>query len=271
MAGDWANPAYTVTIRSIKDTNKWLEPPPYSGTYTVTEENPDCTPGPGIVAGCTTFEFELDYPDSGPSGMGDPGPPFDAIADWATGLPEAGVGTWKTQAPANIIWKSREQINWGLIAYSNTALDTCTNWDGTGSNLLITPINPMGTDVSGILASMRLSRDNGVAVGGGTPTRSALNKAQQQLIDTFSIDPLYLCLRNYGVILVTDGESNACNDPGGADANKEWGRAARPTGRSTPADHRRHLEPRPDGPVRRQDAGPGHADQPQVLGHRLRV
>ncbi len=59
---------------------------------------------------------------------------------------------------------------------------------------------------------MRLWRDGGIPVGGGTPTRSALEKAQQALIDTFANDPLYNCLRNYGVILVTDGESNICND-----------------------------------------------------------
>ena len=225
LQGDWSDTANVVTIRSIKDVNKWLEPPPYSGTYTQTEINPDCTPASGIVPGCTTWQFEIHYPAGGPSGVADPGPPFDAIANWATGRPKDGVGTWKETAPANIVGTSTDRINWGLIAYSNTALDTCGSPQTTASNLLITAINPLGTDVSSILSSMRLGRDGGIAVGGGTPTRSALEKAEQQLIDTFANDPLYLCLRNYGVILVTDGESNTCNNvSGGASvANKEWG------------------------------------------------
>ena len=107
-------------------------------------------------------------------------------------------------------------MNWGLIAFSNTAVDTCANYNGTDSNLLVTAINPSGTDLTGIQAAMRLGRDGGIEVGGGTPTRSALEKAQQHLLDTFAIDPLYLCLRTYGVILVTDGESNACNHGPGA-------------------------------------------------------
>ena len=68
---------------------------------------------------------------------------------------------------------------------------------------------------------MRLARDGGIEVGGGTPTRSALEKAQQQLLDTFAIDPLYLCQRTYGVILVTDGQSNACNT--GSSPGAAWG------------------------------------------------
>ena len=217
--GPWASTDTIVKLRSIKDTNKWREAPPYStGPYLVEEINPDCTPGVGIVAGCTTWSFELEYPAGWPQDMKDPGAPLDAY-DRTTGKPK--IGTWKEEDPARIIWKSRNQINWGLIAYSDAAADTCSNYDGTDSNLLVTAINPMGTDVSDILNAMRLSRDGGIKVGGGTPTRSALEKAEQQLIDTFSSDPLYLCLRAYGVILVTDGQSNKCNK--GTKLNEAWG------------------------------------------------
>jgi len=221
--GEWKNAANTVTISSIKDSNKWREAPPYSGTYTVTEINPDCTPGPGLRPGCTTWQFDLSFPGTGVHP--DPGPPFDAF-DPATGKPKVDglgnkVGTWDEQAPSNIIGDTSEEVNWGLLAYSNVAPDTCGSYNTTASNLLITAINPTGTDVTGMLAAMRLARDGGITMGGGTPTRSALEKAQQHLIDTFAGDPLYQCLRNYGVILVTDGESNACNT--GTAPNLEWG------------------------------------------------
>lgn len=215
-SGEWADTANTITIRSIKDTNKWRMSPPYGAEFTTEEINPDCTPGPGIVPGCNTWEFTLTFPPN--VARGDPGRPADVL-DVTTGLPTA--GTWEERAPANIIGGSATDVNWGLLAYSAIAADTCNNYDGTASNELITAIDPLGTDVSTILAKMRLARDGGLRVGGGTPTRSALEKAQQHLIDTFAIDPLYQCLRTYGVILVTDGESNTCN--AGPTPNREWG------------------------------------------------
>lgn len=218
ITGPWTDSRNSVTISSILDSNKWLEPPPYSGTFVRDEANPECSPGPGVVAGCTTFVFQLNY--GAGAGSEDPGPPFDAIANWATGYPSS-MGTWSETPPANVVGSNKEQINWGLIAYSNTAADTCGSYNTTASNLLVTAINPSGTDVTGILYAMRLTRDGGIPVGGGTPTRSALEKAEQHLLDTFAVDPLYNCLRNYGVILVTDGESNTCNQ--GSPANKEWG------------------------------------------------
>lgn len=245
MRGAWATATADAIVRvsSSLDTNKWLEPPPYSGTFEQTELNPDCNPGPGIRTGCTTWEFELDYTASGPDGKPDPGPPFDAIADWATGRPAAGVGTWNEEDPSNIIGVSREKINWGLLAYSNTALDTCTDYNTTTSNLLITAIEPRGTDVSGILSSMRLARDGGVVVGGGTPTVAALNRAQQLLVDTFAKDPLYNCLRNYGIILVTDGESNICNGTTDATVQRPWP-SPPPPGAGTCPDDWENFPPR---------------------------
>ena len=214
--GAWADVRNTLTVRSIKDTNKWRMSPPYAAEYTTEEINPDCTPGPGIVAGCNTWEFTLTY--DGGLAKGDPGRPVD-IVDLTSGKPTA--GTWEEKEPANIIGNSAGDVNWGLLVYSDVAADTCANFDGTASNELITAIDPLGTDVTTILSRLRLARDGGLKVGGGTPTRSALEKAQQHLIDTFAIDPLYLCLRTYGVILVTDGESNRCNS--GPTANREWG------------------------------------------------
>jgi hypothetical protein len=217
LQGPWSVVANSVTIHSIKDSNKWVNAKNAGDVQTVTEINPDCTPGLGIVPGCTTWEFVI----SSSAAMDDPGPPFDALDSTSEGRPKAGVGTWAEEGPAKIISSSRAEINWGLIAYSNVATDTCLNYDTTLSNKLVTAINPMGTDITPILSSMSLARDSGIEVGGGTPTRAGLEKAQQQLLDTFANDPLYLCLRNYGVILVTDGESNKCNN--GSDPGKAWG------------------------------------------------
>ncbi len=224
--GAWANTSNKVTIRSIKDTNKWRGTPPYDFlTYTTTELNDDCTPGVGIRPGCNTWAFELSYGGSAPAG--DPGRPF-AAYDLTTGKPTS--GTWAERAPANIIGNGADSVNWGLLAYSSTADDTCNNPNGTTSNKLVTAINPTGTDVGEILEAMRLLRDGGLPVGGDTPTQSALDKAQQHMVDTFAIDPLYQCLRTYGVILVTDGESNVCND--GAVPDKPWGYVDPVTGTS---------------------------------------
>lgn len=215
--GEWKNPANTVVIRSIKDRNKWRGTFPYTYlVYTTEELNSDCTPGVGIVPGCNTWAFELSYAGTTPAG--DPGRPYTAY-DLTTGKPIG--GTWAERPPANIIGNSAAEVNWGLLAYSHTASDTCANYNGTTSNELVTAINPTGTDVTEILAQMKLLRDGGLPVGGDTPTRSALEKAQQHLIDTFASDPLYQCLRTYGAILVTDGESNLCNT--GAVAGKPWG------------------------------------------------
>ncbi len=212
-----------MTISPVRDSNKWKMSPPYSATFTVNEID-ECNLVTG--AGCTTWEYVLTYGDATRT---DPGPPFDAyrLADRkpkSTGWDK--VGTWTEEAPADVIGQGKNDVNWGLIAFSNTAVDTCANYNGTDSNLLVTAINPSGTDLTGIQAAMRLGRDGGIEVGGGTPTRSALEKAQQHLLDTFSIDPLYLCLRTYGVILVTDGESNACNT--GPAPGKEWGFGTNP-------------------------------------------
>ena len=242
------------------------------------ELNNDCTEGLGHPRGLhIPWAFELDYDGADPAG--DPGRPFDGLRP--DDRQAERVGTWAERAPANIIGKSTNQVNWGLLAYSSTADDTCNDPQGTTSNKLVTAINPTGTDVSEILAAMRLLRDGGLPVGGGTPTQAALEKAQQQLIDTFAIDPLYHCLRTYGVILVTDGESNICND--GAVPGKPWaspGTAAAAACLRTGADNWKSFPPAsrrtsgtcPDDSVRRQGAAAGRlrSDQPEDLGHRVR-
>jgi hypothetical protein len=262
MAASWSG--RTVRMRPKLDTNTWMNP--FAGdtgpgwvepeTLDVVEINPACTytggdlavwdpknpdgglpAGSGTTAGCTTWVYELDY---GAGAVGpDPGPPFEAFADWALRKPGPATGTWedpgkvvwregpsglwKAADAANIIGGSTTKVNWGLLAYSSTELSKGVQCDYTVSpnNLLLSAIKPEGgSDGRQILDQMRLQRDGGLEVGGGTPTRTALDKAQQLIIDTFAVDEKYQCLRTYGVILVTDGESNLCNQ--GTPADGPW-------------------------------------------------
>lgn len=215
-----------VTLEPVLDSNTWWDPqsgPWVDGAYagaliTVPEINDHCNP-PGDVTGCTTWQYTLDY---GAGSFGpDPGEPVDAIDSPVTGKPKTGVGTWAEEPPANIIGSSANRINWGLVAYSGIeSIYSGTQCDIAASTnaKIVAPIDALGgADVSTILASLRLESEGGLEVGGATPTRMALEKAQQALIDTFAADPLYNCLRNYGTILVTDGESNTCNP-----SNQPW-------------------------------------------------
>lgn len=216
-----------VTVEPVLDSNTWWDPLAgdftgvgygyTGGPITVKEINPHCKPpgNPTDVSGCTAWQYTLDY---GENSFGtDPGVPLDVIDSPVTGKPKAGVGTWEEEPPAKIIANSATRINWGLIAYSGiessySSYATQCGVAGSRNAELKALIDPLGgADVSAIVANLRLESDGGLPVGGLTPTRLALEKAQQALIDTFAGDPLYNCLRNYGTILVTDGESNTCN------------------------------------------------------------
>jgi hypothetical protein len=224
-----------LTVEPILDSNTWWDPRggawafdvvlgiwKYTGApVTVKEINPLCDPDatPPVLGGCTTWRYTLDYGE-GTFGT-DPGTPFDAIDSLATAKPKVGVGTWVEEPPAKIIEDSATRINWGLVAYSGIeSIYSATQCDRSASinAETVSKIDPLGgANVSAIVAKLRLENEGGLQVGGATPTRLALEKAQQELIDTFAGDPLYNCLRNYGTILVTDGESNTCNP-----ANQPW-------------------------------------------------
>lgn len=167
-------------------------------------------------AACNEFVYTLDY-GAGTVGN-DPGFPFDAY-DWATGTPNTGVGTFTKLDPQNIIGNTATSINWGFLVYSDIAPipDATVDCDytQTGNASILVPIDPNDTgDASAFVPYLKLQQDGGLPVGGGTPTKVALDVAEKHLIDTFAKDPKYLCLRNYGTILVTDGASNTCNNAG---------------------------------------------------------
>lgn len=229
--GPWRNTSYTVTVAPALDQNDYFDP--LSGTVvTVTEINPGCNP-PGSIAGCTTWLYTLDY-GAGNVGAA-PGEPFDpfydndiavAAANRANGVPGHDlsgnpIGTWTLDPPRNIVGENASRINWGLTIYSGVGTDITAGCDYTvtPNGTVVVPIDTSDAgDVTDLLRYMRLEKDGGIIVGGGTPTKVALDVAQKAMVDTFSRDPKYACLRTYGVILVTDGESNLCN-PG----NLTWG------------------------------------------------
>ncbi|MEJ2368353.1 MAG: PilC/PilY family type IV pilus protein [Acidobacteriota bacterium] len=133
----------------------------------------------------------------------DPGPPFPA--DQAPGL--------KTVPPQDIVGKTSGFVNWGLTVFSGY----CST-----QRVLVT-VNPndnqQAASVSSIESYMRLVSQGGTNVGGSTPTRAALETAQTSLVNnTYPADTKRDCGRAYGVILVTDGQSNNCNP-----SNSEWG------------------------------------------------
>ncbi|MCE7958652.1 MAG: hypothetical protein DYH06_12055, partial [Acidobacteria bacterium ACB2] len=218
----WRDAGNTVTVAPVLDQNDYTNP--FSGTLmTVTEINPACNP-PGSIAGCTTWQYTLDY-GAGNAGVA-PGEPFDpfydndgavAASNRANGTPghdSSGnkIGVWTVDAPLNIIGQNASRVNWGLTVYSGLGNpDECSYTTTTHASLVVPIDTSDAGDVTGILSYLRLGKDGGLLVGGGTPTKVALDVAQKALVDTFAGDPKYACLRTYGVILVTDGESNICN------------------------------------------------------------
>ena len=150
-----------------------------------------------------------------------------AGTDW--GRPTLGSMT-NIQAPRDVIGQTSAQVNWGLVVYSgdmminypNATFPTCL--DGPygcdkACTLVDVDITDSG-DVSVIEAYMQENRITttvgagtykGLNGRGNTSTSAGLKTAKGKLLGAFQTDPKYLCKRPYGVILVTDGLSGACN------------------------------------------------------------
>ena len=178
---------------------------------------------------CNEFVYALDYsPNYGP----DPGIPIDLYDENNHGRPIDNVGTsgpgavtpWKENAPLNVIGSNADKVNFGLVVFSDRYITQAGQFDADSCNYSVTknvgltttpsydPIDTgNGGAVSTLLGEMFLGRDGGIVVGGGTATNVALDWAQNEIVNTFSRDPRWMCLRPYGVILVTDGESYSCN------------------------------------------------------------
>lgn len=130
-------------------------------------------------------------------------------------------------APQDLIGKTADKVNWGLVVYSRfyascDKAQLAARLDTTDSG-----------DVSTLENWMRLQSAGGLPARGGTPTRGGLEfaKAVMQAVRnggtvtdyssafggqtfTFPADPKRTCGRSYSVLLVTDGQSNTCNANG---------------------------------------------------------
>ncbi|MDX9732784.1 MAG: PilC/PilY family type IV pilus protein [Thermoanaerobaculia bacterium] len=170
---------------------------------------------------------------------GNPGLPFNDAITAANNRPApnaAGdgclVGTCKLEPPKRVIDLNKDRVNWGLLTYSND------NQNKTGREVRIYDVDPRGgnPDLTNILNSYRLNTRStegwsvsdghslGLIAQGGTNTRPALwrtsndsrtDKGANNSL-TRSRNLYSTCPAPYGVLLVTDGESNDGNDPNGS-------------------------------------------------------
>ena len=155
--------------------------------------------------------------------------------NWSpTTQPPAGDPSFTKEIdPANLIGNTSSQINWGLVDFHG----------GSAEELVrVSPIdNAQATNVSILEAYMSTvatsTTINGTTYWGlnpynGTPTSLGLDEAKYSLYMTYKYgganntqDPGAACGRLYGVVLITDGESNTCNPNG-----NEWSQNESPNG-----------------------------------------
>jgi hypothetical protein len=275
---------------SVTIITPWFEPATWPavtnpnwncpGTCTVTAPT-GAVHEPPAAAGLNwkhTYTWTIDFqgapqPDPGPpfriySQAGEPAseitPPNQAT--WPHVYDEAGnqLGSGAVvQPPIDVVGKTKQYVNWGLLIYSNR-IDFVPNFNNGNEfqgtyevqRKLVAKIDTNDTeDVTEIEAKLNLYRDNatGTVIGGtnafgNTPTKGALDFAKTVLQDTaqgtaagsplvddvggrFDLqrDPKLECNRAYATILVTDGLSNNGNPEGCcATGSYSWGNWAEP-------------------------------------------
>jgi len=120
-----------------------------------------------------------------------------------------------TVPPQKLIERSKGFVNWGILSFASSS---CT--------LQYTSVTPVSDDdpavqdalfTSSIRSKLSYVSAGGARSQGGTPTRGALQQASSELQAALNSDAS-TCQRTYGVVLLTDGESN-CGNPG----DSEWG------------------------------------------------
>jgi hypothetical protein len=204
----------------------------YTGTYW----DPCCTRDwRGNCQGCNK---------PSPNRRPNPGLPFNGAITVANNRPApnaAGdgclVGTCKLEPPKRVIDLNKDRVNWGLLTYSTD------NQNTTDGVVRVYDVDPRGGNPSlaNILDSYRLNTRStagrtvsdghslGLRAQGGTNTRRSLyrtiNDSNSRKGANHSLTrsrALYsTCPAPYGVILVTDGESNEqTND--GTDGGNPW-------------------------------------------------
>lgn len=172
------------------------------------------------------------------------GTPLAFPATWTTrgGLPitvqaSAGVGganqpNWQTLLPSDVVGKTRNQVNWGLMTFSDVSANPIqSNWctDSLNYDVKVPIVSNDTGDVTAIEEYLRLKYYSsgshpGLSAAGGTPTKHAIELAGASIHTSWAADPKQRCARPWGVILCTDGLSNTCNTGGTPDA--EWVAAA---------------------------------------------
>ncbi|MHB8800986.1 MAG: pilus assembly protein [Thermoanaerobaculia bacterium] len=213
----------------------------YTGTYW----DPCCTRDwRGNCQGC-----QKPAPNRKPN----PGLPFNGAITAANNRPAlnaAGdgcfVGTCKPEPPKRVIDLNKDRVNWGLLTYSNN------NSNKTDGKVRVYDVDPRGgnPNLTNILNSYRLNQRStegwsvsdghnlGLIANGGTNTRPALwrttndsdtNKGANNSL-TRSRKLYSTCPAPYGVLLVTDGQSNDGNDPNGSWSKCPAGAAGFPAG-----------------------------------------
>jgi hypothetical protein len=188
----------------------------------------DMTNAPGLGS---------DTPPGGYSIPGVTGTPLTFPVGWTTkgGLPiAAGVNqpTWQTLLPSDVVGTTRNQVNWGLMTFSDVSVDPIqSNWctDALNYDVKVPIVSNDTGDVTAIEDYLRLKYYSsgahpGLSAAGGTPTKHAIELAGKSLKTSWDADPKQRCARPWGVILCTDGLSNTCNT--GTVPDAEWIAAA---------------------------------------------
>lgn len=223
FSGQWANASNIVKFKPII-ANKYVDGSPAVDNRTQPPFNLTCDSSDVTTwQNCNEWIFKIQFRDGGGTAIAqnDPGTPFDPFydvdaakraANAAAGKPGIGVGTAPVTQPKNVIGNNAARVNWGLLVYGAFVNEGTCETTNTQNVRRLVPIDTNdGTSSATFMQYLRLARDGGLTTGGGTNTRQALDKAQEELVDTFARDEKYLCKRTYGVILVSDGLSNTCN------------------------------------------------------------
>ena len=151
----------------------------------------------------------------------------------------AGLGqpSWTVNLARDVVFKTKDVVNWGLMTYSGTAgvcggsTEVNPPLSGiAGGGVPVVTIDTGPGDVTAIEGYMRLRFVGGIGTVNWTPTKSAIAAADTSLSATWSADPKQACNRAYGVILCTDGQSNICNTgTSSLGADWEWDNSVAPT------------------------------------------
>ena len=201
----WFPPGYTDAVPqgtwAAVDNHNWLVA---NGAQSVTGPTYTNSGGPPTLQDFVwTVTFSAARNSPGSPYITDPAP---LIATHPPTFGYSGADTSKIcqqLAPADLIGKTANTVNWGLVTFSGSDCSTQT---------LNVAINSNDTgDVSALETAMKLTTNGGQGASGSTPTRGAVQYAKTVMTNTFNADPKKTCGRTYGVILMTDGLSNNCN------------------------------------------------------------